>query len=131
MDILTKISLTISVLSIFGLIYQSIILKATIDNQIYQSFVSYSVKIDEMLITYPELRKYIYGNEPVDENSPDLDRLMSMVELIIDCVENIEVYKKYLPRNRKSGWLQYVIDVKNTPAYEFFIKKYSGWFEVE
>jgi len=131
MDILTKISLTISVLSIFGLIYQSIILKATIDNQIYQSFVSNSVKIDEMLITYPELRKYIYGNEPVDENSPDLDRLMSMVELIIDCVENIEVYKKYLPRNRKSGWLQYVIDVKNTPAYKFFIKKYSGWFEVE
>lgn len=131
MDTLTKISLIISVISIFGLIYQSIILKATIDNQIYQSFVSNSVKIDEMLITYPELRKYVYDNEPIDESTPDLDRVMSMVELIVDCMENIEVYKKYLPRNRKSGWLQYVIDIKNTPAYEFFTKKNGGWFEVE
>ena len=53
------------------------------------------------------MRKYVFGGEKVDENTPDLDllmsldRLMSIVEFVVDAVENIEVYKKYITKKEE------------------------------
>ena len=65
------------------------------------------MEIDRFLIEYPEMRKYVYGGEKVEENTPDLDllmsldRLMSIVEFVVDAVENIEVYKKYITKKEE------------------------------
>lgn len=93
MDILNIIATVISIISLIAVLFQSIILKVTIDNQIYSSFISNSVELDKILIEYPDIRKYVYDNEPVTDQTPDLDRIMSVVELAIDITENIEVYK--------------------------------------
>lgn len=92
MEILNIIATIISIISLIAVLFQSIILKVTIDNQIYSSFISNSVELDKILIEYPDIRKYVYDNEPVTDQTPDLDRIMSVVELAIDITENIEVY---------------------------------------
>lgn len=129
MDLLDFITILISVASLVGLIYQSYNLKATINSQIYQNFVANSLEIDRILIERPELRKYIYYCEPIDENTEDLDRILSLIELIVDVSENIEVYEKYIPKARKEGWFKFIKDVKSTPAYVFYMRKHADWYK--
>lgn len=129
MDWFNSITLIISLVSLVGLLYQTINLKQTINNQIYQSFVANSLEIDRILIERPYLRKYVYYGEPIDENTENIDEIMSFIELIIDVSENIEVYKKFLPKSRKEGWLQFVNDVKSTPAYKYYWEKHGSWYK--
>lgn len=129
--IIEIVAIVISVVSLSAALYQSVGLKRTLDNQIYETFISNSLEIDRLLIEYPEMRKYVYYGEKVDENTPDLDRLMSIVEFVVDAVENIEVYKNYIPRNRREGWLRFVNDVTHTPAFEYYMKIHGKWFEVK
>lgn len=122
------ISLVISILSVAVVIYQSIVLRKTIGNQIYESFIDNSVELDELLIHNPELRKFIYHDAPIDEHDPNLDKIMSAVEMVIDITENIDVYKKYIPVNRRDGWLQFVKDTESSSAYKFYMERYSTWY---
>ncbi len=129
MDWFAIISVVVSVASLLGLLYQNLNLRNTINSQIYQNFVANSLEIDRILIEKPYLRKYVYYGEPVDENTENLDEIMSFVELIMDISENIELYKKYIPKSRKEGWLIFVNDLKCTPAYKFYIKKHGDWYK--
>ncbi|MBQ8000349.1 MAG: hypothetical protein IJ298_03935 [Ruminococcus sp.] len=128
--ILTIIASVVEVITLVALIYQSINLQATINNQIYQSFLNNSLEIDRILIEYPQFRKYVYGNEPIDENTKDIERIMSVMELMIDVSENIEIYKKYIPKSRRKGWMCFVEDVKKSSAYSYYMERYSRWYEV-
>ena len=130
MDIFNTITIIISIASLIGLIYQSINLKQTINSQIYQNFVANSLEIDRILIEKPYLRKYVYYGEPIDENTENLDEILSFIELIIDVSENIEVYQKYIPKSRKDGWLTFVNDLKQTPAYDYY-KKHGSWYKTK
>lgn len=128
MDVLNVVSTIISVISLAAILFQSIILKKTIDNQIYSSFVANSVELDKVLINYPHIRKYIYDNKPITERTENLDQIMSVIELAIDITENIEVYKKYIPKSRREGWMRFVKDIESTSAYKYYMKKYGAWF---
>lgn len=125
------VALVISIISLVAVFYQNFKTKVTLDNQIYSSFVANSLEIDRMLIEHPEVRKYVYDREPVDENTPDLDRMLSIMALIVDIMENIEVYRRYIPKNRRAGWMAFVADMKETPRYVYYQKKYGHWYEVE
>lgn len=129
MDLFDIITLLISAVSLIGVIYQSINLKQTINSQIYQNFVANSLEIDRILIEKPELRKYVYYGKPIDENTENLDQILSFIELVVDITENIEVYKKYIPKSRQEGWLEFVKDIKKTPAYGFYMEKHKEWYK--
>lgn len=129
--VLEIITIVISVISLIAVIYQGIILKITIGNQIYDSFIGGSVELDKILIERPYLRKYVYDNAPVSEDTENIDEIMSTIELIVDLTENIGVYKKYIPKSRADGWLKFVQDTRETNAYKFFMSKYGEWFEVK
>ena len=51
------------------------------------------------------------------------------IELVIDVSENIEVYKKYIPKSRREGWFNFVKDTKKTPAYKFYMEKHKEWYK--
>lgn len=129
MSLIEIITLAISIISLVAVIYQSINLKLTIESQIYQSFITNSLEIDKVLVEHPHLRKYVYYNEEVNDNTENLDEIMSLIELIIDTTENVEVYKKYIPKSRRDGWLVFVEDMKKTSAYKYYMKKHFLWFE--
>lgn len=129
------IAITISFISLGVALYQSYSLKRSIDNQIYSSCITNSLEIDRLLIERPELRKYIYYGEEIRDDTPDLERIMSIEEFIVDAVENIEVYHRYIPKDRRDGWLKFARDMKQTPAYKYYInnhdKMHGEWFEVK
>lgn len=131
MDILGIITAIIGVISLLALIYQTINLRITISNQIYQSFINNSIEIDKILIQYPNICKYVYDGISVEDTTEDLDRIMSVVELIIDASENIDIYKRYIPKSRLGGWMQFVKDTQKTPAYKYFMDKHKEWFEIK
>jgi hypothetical protein len=131
MNVVGVITSIIGIVSLIALIYQSYNLRATIGSQIYQSFITNSVEVDKILIEYPHIRKYVYDNVSVDEETEELDRIMSVIELIIDITENIEVYRKYIPKARHDGWMQFVHDTQSTNAYRYYMNKYGKWFEVK
>lgn len=125
------LAVVISIIGFFAALYECYSLKKTLDNQIYESFISNSLEIDRLLIEYPEMRKYVYYGEEVNESTPDLDRIMSIVEFVVDAVENIQVYERYIPKERKDGWLKFAEDVTKTPAYKYYIKQHGSWFEIK
>ena len=131
MDVIDVVLMIAELVGLIALIYQSINLKVTIGNQIFESFVSNSLEIDRILIEYPQIRKYVYGGKPVDENTEDIDRIIAVVEMIVDISENIEVYKRYIPKNRRKGWMKFVEDIKKTPSYEYYMKQCGEWYESE
>ncbi|MDR1184987.1 MAG: hypothetical protein LBK67_09350 [Coriobacteriales bacterium] len=131
MNIIGIVTSVIGVVSLVALIYQAYNLRITIGNQIYQSFVTNSIEIDKILIKYPHLRKYVYDNEPVDDSTDELDRIMSVIELMTDITENIEVYRKYIPKTRYDGWMQFVKDTQRTGAYRYYMEKYGKWYAVK
>ncbi len=125
------IALVISIVSFLAVVYQNHNMKTTLGNQVYNNFLENSLDVDRILIEYPHVRKYIYGNEPVDDSTPDLERIMCVTEYVVECIENIEVYEKYLPKNRRAGWHNFITDTKNSPAYKYYMKRYGSWFEIE
>lgn len=129
MDVINIVATVVSVASLILVIHQSINLQKTINSQIYQNFVANSLEIDRILIDRPYLRPYIYGKAEVNEHTENLDQIMSLVELVVDITENIEVYEKYIPRSRRIGWLQFVHDVKSTSAYNYYINEYGAWYK--
>ena len=131
MDIISIISLVISIISLVGLIYQSYILNTTIHNQIYQSIINNCLQLDDILIQYPHLRKYICDDAPLSEDNPEFDRIICIIELAIDTMENLDVYKKYLPKDRFDGWIKFMKDIQSSSAYQFYMEKYGTWFEVK
>ena len=98
------------------------------NNQVYQNFVNNSLEIDRTLIQYPQFRKYVYGNEPLDSSNPDYELIMSVEELIVDVVENIDVFKKEIPEEYVDGWDNFVELVKKSSAYDEFINHYGYWY---
>lgn len=131
MEAISVITAVIAFVSLIAVIYQSINLKMTIDNQIYQSFIHNSVEVDEILIEYPNIRKYVYDGVPISDDTEDLDRIMSVIELLVDITENIEVYINYIPKSRRDGWQQFVNDMQGTPAYQYYMGRYGNWFVVK
>ncbi len=56
---------------------------------------------------------------------------MSIIELVIDVVENIEIYKKYIPKERCDGWSKFIDDLKNTPLHYYYSHRHGHWYEVK
>ena len=100
-------------------------------NQIYQSIINNCLQLDNILIQYPHLRKYICDDAPLNEDNPDFDRIICIIELAIDTMENLDVYKKYLPKDRFDGWVKFMEDIQSSAAYKFYMQKYGTWFKVK
>ena len=134
MDIAGWIQVTASLATIFTimfLFFQSRMQTLSTKNQVYQNFVSNSLEIDRVLIEYPQFRKYIYGNEPLDRSNPDWDQIMGIEELVVDVVENIEVFRNEIPEDRVEGWMEFVAQTRASSAYREFNDNYSKWYKTK
>ena len=114
--------------------------KTTVDqiestkNQIYTSFVEDCLKLDQLMIQYPECRKY--NLEPGDkqivyEITDELlkNRVLSIEELIIDSLENVCTYLDFIPENQRVTWIDYIESMRLTPAFKYYTEDYNpDWY---
>jgi len=117
-----------AVVALILVILQMRQLDQTLRSQVYQGLIDNSLKIDELLIENPEFRKYVYGNEIVDKNTPDIDKVMSVMEFVIDIIDNVTAQEAFIPKAEKPGWGEFVRDVTSSPAAQYFLEMHGKWF---
>ncbi len=122
---------TATAITVLFLVYQIRLQTVSTNNQIYQNFVSNSLEIDKALIAHPELRKYIYGNEPVDPEKVNVDLLLSVEELVVDVVENVKIFEKQIPRENLIGWKNFIRRVESSSGFEYFMEACGHWYDTD
>ena len=130
-SIVAIIGIPLALYSVFLLARQTRHLENSIHSQVYQGLTENAFRIDEMLIEHPEFRRYLYGGEEVNENTPDLDRLLMAVELIVDVFENLNVQHRSIPKSVLSSWENYKDHVLSTPAVAYYLKAHKDWYSPE
>jgi uncharacterized protein len=117
-----------AVVALFLVVKQMRQLDDTLRSQVYQGLIDNSLKIDELLIEKPEFRKYVYGEEIIDENTPGIDQIMSVMEFVVDVMDNVKAQESFIPKAVKPGWRQFSQDVLSSPAAQFFMQKHGLWY---
>jgi hypothetical protein len=117
--------------TVLFLVYQIRLQTVSTNNQIYQNFVSNSLEIDKALIAHPELRKYIYGNEPIDPDKVDVNLLLSVEELVVDVVENVKIFEKQIPHDNLIGWKNFIRRVESSSGFDYFMDACGHWYDTE
>lgn len=107
------ISFPLVIVSILALLRQNRQLERSIKSQVYQSLIENSLKIDSLLIENPEFRKYIYNNEAITEDTPELDKLMAVMEFMMDVIDNLKAQEKYIPGDLQLGWQKFGDEYEN------------------
>ena len=133
MDWIALIQLVATAITLLTLVFLYLQIRVQIistNNQVYQNFVNNSLEIDRILISYPEMRQYVYSDVHIDPEKVDIPRLMSITELLIDVMENIEIFKEQIPKDRIDGWMAFVDAVKNSSAYRMYMDIHGSWYEV-
>ena len=124
-QVITALTAIFAVLFIVRQMHQ---LDESLRSQVYQGLIDNSLKIDELLMEKPEFRKYVYGEQEIDETTPDIDRIMSVMEFMVDVVDNIKAQEAFIPKAEKPGWKHFTEDVLHSPAAEYFMQKHGLWF---
>jgi len=126
--IVNLIAVPTAIVSVLFLTRQTRQLDETLRSQVYQGLIDNSLKIDQLLIEHPEFRKYIYGSEPVKDDTPDIDRLMGVIEFMVDIIDNLTVQERFIPKPLVKGWRNFAQEVLDSPAAKHFLQKHGSWY---
>lgn len=129
-SILDLAQIIVAICTIITLLFLIMQIRAqnnSLKNQVYTTFVNGALEIDKILIQYPKLRKYVVDKEPIDPNltEEEIARLMSIEELVIDSLENIEAYKDSIPESQLRTWEDYGASMKDTSGFRFYMENTS------
>ena len=93
-------------------------------NQVYKSFVNDALGLDQLIIQYPEYRKYALGDAPIPDTmtEEEIARLFSIEEYIIDSLENVHTYLDKIPESQRETWIDYEKTIKATTGYKYYMK---------
>jgi hypothetical protein len=126
--IATYIASLTAVIAIVLMIKQTRQLDNTLRSQVYQGLIETSFKIDELLIESPEYRKYIYGNEIINDNTPDIEKITGVIEYVVDIADNIMTQEEFIPKSERLGWMTFAKEILSSPAAKFFLKTNRKWY---
>lgn len=85
----------------------------------------------QLLVTYPELRPYVYDGEPLPESGNELARAQTLCELLCDAAENTLVVTARMPHAAKDldGWTSYSRSfLRNSPGCASIVEAYPDWY---
>lgn len=111
-----------------GLIVQLRLVIRSTESQVYQGLIANSLKIDEILLERPHLRKYIYDRAPVPPADVSPEELESFVELVVDVVDNLRIQERYIPDDARKGWREFTVDLLGQPAVITFLQSRGHWY---
>lgn len=103
-------------------------------NQIYTSFVEDCLQLDQMMIQYPECRKFNFdrGEKKLIADIDDETlrcRVLSMEEFIIDSMENVCTYLPQIPPDQCETWIDYIEAMRDAPAFKYYTQDYRpSWY---
>jgi len=127
--IVNLVSIPIAIITIVIFIRQTKQLDDSTKSQVYQGLIDNSLKLDELLIKYPEYRKYVYGSEEITEETSDIDKLMGILDFVVDVVDNIVAHEEFIPKTELRGWQAFSQDLLNQSAVKYYLEQKGYWYE--
>ena len=85
----------------------------------------------QLLVTYPELRRYVYEGEPLPESGNDLARVQTLCELLCDAAETTLVVAARMPHAATDlqGWARYARSIlDSSPGCASIVERYPHWY---
>jgi hypothetical protein len=113
---------------VVGLAMQLAGLRSSFESQVYQRLIENAFRIDELMISRPALRKYIYDHAPIPQTDFDPDEFESIIELIVDFVDNVRVQERFIPKAALPGWRATMNEILDQPAVVDFMTRRRHWY---
>jgi len=112
---------------------QSKYVAETIKVSIYQGSEDKSIAIDQVFVTYPELRPYFYSGQDIDENHPDYSRVLAVADLMLDFFDSILLQPQYFPATfLRESWEQVIVGIfANSPMLCRHLQSIQDWHSDE
>ncbi|MEU4384456.1 hypothetical protein [Promicromonospora sp. NPDC023805] len=126
--IATTVGITVSLGGLVGLTIQIVRLRRSLQSQVYQGLIANSLKLDELMISNPKLRKYIYDGAPVPPDDMDESELEALIEFVVDVIDNFKAQEGSVPKQARPGWQAFADHVMEQPAVIQFMSKRGHWF---
>jgi hypothetical protein len=127
------LSFIISTAGFVTLIISILLLNYTLKGNVYQASASQMFSIDQLFITYPDMRPYFYSGKDIKEDDPNHDRVLATAEFLQDSFGSILVQSHRFPQIWPAEWwIPYFKDVfANSPVLCRYLESTSNWYHDE
>lgn len=116
----------IGLLLIYSQVYH---IKRQIKGSASASLYEQMIDIDRYFVDHPELKTYIYGNNLIEKDDKQYDRIRSLAEMMCDLMEHAFVQKDNLPLDvwpRWKDYMQYLYD--SSPIIRQHLHESGAWY---
>jgi hypothetical protein len=95
----------------------------------YYGAISLFRDLDNVFISYPELRAYFYGGKQATGDDSNAMRVQAVAELVCDVFEWIWHRQEKLTGSDKGGWQAYILDTfAQSPALRHHFVQHTSWY---
>ncbi len=124
------------ILTLFGfllVIIQLMKLSASLQSNSQSVLYSQSGDVRKLIMQYPELRKFIFENEPIPpEDTEEYIRARTLAELYANYLEHFVIQKKSFRRKDWKTWKKTILDVYNrSPIIKEAVSNEQNWYTEE
>ena len=107
-------------------------LNASLQSDAQSELYSQSGDVRKLITQYPELRKYIYENEPIGKSDNDYSRARTLAELYANYLEHFVIQAPNLRRKDWKIWGKTLLDIYDgSPIIREAIFEKPQWYSSE
>jgi hypothetical protein len=131
MDIFNVLTITLSLLTLIALLYQSMSLTKSLKTQSYQHIIDSQTSVDKIFLEYPELRPFLYEN--VDLPDPDTElgrRARVIIDVALNVIDSTYQQRDLIPNEMLDSWLHYASQVTNNKGVRQFLIENPDWYPI-
>lgn len=99
------------------------------DHRIYEMMLD----VDKFFFENPDLRGYIYDGktlpDDIEEGSPEYNRIIAMIEMMLDFMECAYSQFDLMPIHQRVGWIDYFVETaRSSPMMREFVEAERNWY---
>jgi hypothetical protein len=100
----------------------------------YTNATAMGLEISRMVVTYPEVRPFLYDNAELDDADPHRNRVLAAAELVLDCCESIWEKRDEFTlgpeaQSDRNAWRMWILDLfESSPVLARMFEDNRDWY---
>lgn len=104
-------------------------LRMSVRREVESRLYSQNAHARELLVQYPDLRKYIFGGVPIAAEHEDYERVRSIAEIYLNYLEHLMVEQESLEIDNLETWKSTATDVlSRSPIMQKNLCEHPAWY---
>jgi hypothetical protein len=118
------------IVSVSVLIYQTVLLRKSLDVGSNSSVGQRQLEIDRLLVEKPNLLKYFFNNVTISPTEQDYEAALAFTLLLANCYNTFLLQKdKFQQIYPVESWIRYITDYFSTsPILRDHVEEYQRWY---